>query len=232
MKKKQIVIPLLPLRDIVVFPGMITPLFVGRSKSISALEEVMSKDKLIFLVTQKDAETDDPLPNEIYEIGCIGKVIQLLKLPDGTMKALIEAQDKARILKYNNKGDSYYVVTAELVEKPKIKKTSNIDALIRRLLTRFGAYAKLNRTVPSEALSSMSQINETYQFANSLASYLVLKIEMKQKLLEIPTTQKLLDKILVHIENEIGILEVEKKIKSRVKRQMEKTQREYYLNEQ
>ena len=171
MKNKQTVIPLLPLRDIVVFPGMITPLFVGRSKSISALEEVMSKDKLIFLVTQKDAETDDPLPNEIYEIGCIGKVIQLLKLPDGTMKALIEAQDKARILKYNNKGDSYYVVTAELVEKPKIKKTSNIDALIRRLITRFGAYAKLNRTVPSEALSSMSQINETYQFANSLASY-------------------------------------------------------------
>ena len=139
MKKKQTVIPLLPLRDIVVFPGMITPLFVGRSKSISALEEVMSKDKFIFLVTQKDAETDDPLPNEIYEIGCIGKVIQLLKLPDGTMKALIEAQDKARILKYNNKGDSYYVVKAELVEKPKIKKTSNIDALIRRLLTRFGA---------------------------------------------------------------------------------------------
>ena len=101
MKKKQIVIPLLPLRDIVVFPGMITPLFVGRSKSISALEEVMSKDKMIFLVTQKDAETDDPLPNEIYNIGCIGKDIQLLKLPDGTMKALIEAQDKAKILKYN-----------------------------------------------------------------------------------------------------------------------------------
>ena len=232
MKKKQTVIPLLPLRDIVVFPGMITPLFVGRSKSISALEEVMSKDKLIFLVTQKDAETDDPLPNEIYEIGCIGKVIQLLKLPDGTMKALIEAQDKARILKYNNKGDSYYVVNAELVEKPKIKKTSNIDALIRRLITRFGAYAKLNRTVPSEALSSMSQINETYQFANSLASYLVLKIEMKQKLLEMSSTHKLLDQILVHIENEIGVLEVEKKIKSRVRRQMEKTQREYYLNEQ
>jgi len=232
MKKKQTVIPLLPLRDIVVFPGMITPLFVGRSKSISALEEVMSKDKLIFLVTQKDAETDDPLPNEIYEIGCIGKVIQLLKLPDGTMKALIEAQDKARILKYNNKGDRYYVVNAELVEKPKIKKTSNIDALTRRLLTRFGAYAKLNRTVPSEALSSMSQINETYQFANSLASYLVLKIEMKQKLLEMPSTHKLLDQILVHIENEIGVLEVEKKIKSRVRRQMEKTQREYYLNEQ
>ena len=231
MKKKQIVIPLLPLRDIVVFPGMITPLFVGRSKSISALEEVMSKDKMIFLVTQKDAETDDPLPNEIYEIGCIGKVIQLLKLPDGTMKALIEAQDKARILKYN-KDNNYYSVNAELSEKPKIKKTSNVDAIIRRLLTRFGAYAKLNRTVPSEALSSMSQINETYLFANTLASYLILKIDLKQKLLEIPSTHKLLDQILVHIENEIGVLEVEKKIKSRVRRQMEKTQREYYLNEQ
>ena len=231
MKKKQIVIPLLPLRDIVVFPGMITPLFVGRSKSITALEEVMSKDKMIFLVTQKDAETDDPLPNEIYDIGCIGKVIQLLKLPDGTMKALIEAQDKARVLKYN-KGGNYYSVTAELSEKPKIKKTSNTDALMRRLLARFGAYAKLNRTVPSEALSSMSQINETYQFANTIASYLVLKIDKKQKLLEMSSTQKLLDKILVHIENEIGVLEVEKKIKSRVRRQMEKTQREYYLNEQ
>ena len=231
MKKKQIVIPLLPLRDIVVFPGMITPLFVGRSKSITALEEVMSKDKMIFLVTQKDAETDDPLPNEIYDIGCIGKVIQLLKLPDGTMKALIEAQDKARVLKYN-KGGNYYSVTAELSEKPKIKKTSNMDALMRRLLARFGAYAKLNRTVPSEALSSMSQINETYQFANTIASYLVLKIDKKQKLLEMTSTQKLLDKILVHIENEIGVLEVEKKIKSRVRRQMEKTQREYYLNEQ
>ncbi len=231
MKKKQIVIPLLPLRDIVVFPGMITPLFVGRSKSITALEEVMSKDKMIFLVTQKDAETDDPLPNEIYDIGCIGKVIQLLKLPDGTMKALIEAQDKARVLKYNKDGN-YYSVTAELSEKPKIKKTSNMDALMRRLLARFGAYAKLNRTVPSEALSSMSQINETYQFANTIASYLVLKIDKKQKLLEMSSTQKLLDKILVHIENEIGVLEVEKKIKSRVRRQMEKTQREYYLNEQ
>ena len=231
MKKKKIVIPLLPLRDIVVFPGMITPLFVGRSKSITALEEVMSKDKMIFLVTQKDAETDDPLPNEIYDIGCIGKVIQLLKLPDGTMKALIEAQDKARVLKYNKDGN-YYSVTAELSEKPKIKKTSNMDALMRRLTARFGAYAKLNRTVPSEALSSMSQINETYQFANTIASYLVLKIDKKQKLLEMSSTQKLLDKILVHIENEIGVLEVEKKIKSRVRRQMEKTQREYYLNEQ
>ena len=231
IKNNQIEIPLLPLRDIVVFPGMITPLFVGRSKSISALEEVMGKDKTIFIVTQKGAETDDPLPNEIYNIGCIGKVIQLLKLPDGTIKALIEAQDKARIVKYNKSND-HYSVNIELLNNPNIKKTTKNDALVRRLTTRFGIYAKLNRTVPSEAYSSISQISDTYQFANTLASYIVLKIELKQKLLEIPTTQKLLDKILVYVENEIGILEVEKKIKSRVRQQMEKTQREYYLNEQ
>ena len=215
-----------------VFPGMITPLFVGRSKSISALEEVMSKDKKIFLVTQKNAETDDPLPDEIYTVGCIGKVIQLLKLPDGTIKALIEAQDKAKILKYIKKDDNYYSVNTELIDKKKFKKSTKIDALVRRLLARFGTYARLNRTVPSEALSSLSQLSDIEQYANTLASYLVLKIDLKQKLLEITTTQTLLDKILVYIENEIGVLEVEKKIKSRVRRQMEKTQREYYLNEQ
>ena len=157
LKNNQTVIPLLPLRDIVVFPGMITPLFVGRSKSIAALEEVMSKDKKIFLVTQKNAETDDPLPDEIYTVGCIGKVIQLLKLPDGTIKALIEAQDKAKILKYIKKDNKYYSVNAELIDKKEFKKTPKIDALVRRLLTRFGTYARLNRTVPSEALSSLSQ---------------------------------------------------------------------------
>ena len=231
IKKNQIVIPLLPLRDIVVFPGMITPLFVGRSKSITALEEAMSKDKKIFLVTQKNSETDDPLANEIYTIGCVGKVIQLLKLPDGTMKALIEAHDKAKILEYT-KNDNYYLVKVELENKLNYKKSSKIDALVRRLQTRFGIYVKLNRTVPSESVSSLSQLNDTYQFANTIASYLVLKIDMKQKLLEMTTIQKLLDKTLVYIENEIGILEVEKKIKFRVRRQMEKTQREYYLNEQ
>ena len=232
LKNNQTVIPLLPLRDIVVFPGMITPLFVGRTKSISALEEVMSKDKKIFLVTQKNAETDDPLPDEIYTVGCIGKVIQLLKLPDGTIKALIEAQDKAKILKYIKKDDNYYSVNTELIDKKKFKKSTKIDALVRRLLARFGTYARLNRTVPSEALSSLSQLSDVERYANTLASYLVLKIDLKQKLLEITTTQTLLDKILVYIENEIGVLEVEKKIKSRVRNQMEKTQREYYLNEQ
>ena len=232
LENKKIIIPLLPLRDIVVFPGMITPLFVGRAKSISALEEVMSKDKKVFLVTQKNAETDDPSPNEIYSTGCIGKVIQLLKLPDGTIKALIEAQDKAKILKYIKQDNNYYVINAEIIEKKKTTKTAKNDAMVRRLITRFGVYSKLNRTVPSEALSSITQLSDKDQFANTLASYLVLKIDLKQQLLEMTTTQALLDKILVYIENEIGVLEVEKKIKSRVRRQMEKTQREYYLNEQ
>ena len=231
LKKKHIDIPLLPLRDIVVFPGMITPLFVGRPKSINALEEVMTKDKTIFLVSQKDAETDDPTPKDIYNVGCIGKVIQLLKLADGTIKALIEAQGKAKIVKYI-KDSNYYSVQAELMDKEKIKKSAKKDALVRRLLTRFSSYAKLNRSVPSEAVNSLTQLSDPEQFANTLSSYIVLKISMKQKLLEIDSTQKLLDKLLVHIENEIGILEVEKKIKSRVRRQMEKTQREYYLNEQ
>ncbi len=230
-KKNQVLLPLLPLRDIVVYPGMITPLFVGRSKSIQALEEVMTKDKKIFLVTQKNAEVDDPAPDEIYTIGCIGKVIQMLKLPDGTIKALIEAQDKAKIVKYIQK-NNYYLVNAQILNKQKISKTTKSDALVRRLISRFESYSRLNRTVPSEALSSLSQLNDIEQFANTLASYLILKINVKQKLLEIPTVQKLLNKILVFLENEIGILEVEKKIKSRVKRQMEKTQREYYLNEQ
>jgi len=232
LKNNQTIIPLLPLRDIVVFPGMITPLFVGRSKSISALEEVMTKDKKIFLVTQKNAETDDPLPDEIYTVGCIGKVIQMLKLPDGTIKTLIEAKDKAKILKYIKKDDNYYSVNVELIGKEKFKKSTKIEALVRRLLAKFGTYARLNRTVPSEALSSLSKLSDTEQYANTLASYLVLKIDLKQKLLEITTTQTLLDKILVYVENEIGVLEVEKKIKSRVRRQMEKTQKEYYLNEQ
>ena len=231
LKKKHIDIPLLPLRDIVVFPGMITPLFVGRPKSINALEEVMTKDKTIFLVSQKDAETDDPTPKDIYNIGCIGKVIQLLKLADGTIKALIEAQGKAKIVKYI-KDSNYYSVQAELMDKEKVKKSAKKDALVRRLLTRFSSYAKLNRSVPSEAVNSLTQLSDPEQFANTLSSYIILKISMKQKLLEIDSTQKLLDKLLVHIENEIGILEVEKKIKSRVRRQMEKTQREYYLNEQ
>ena len=231
-KIKSFSIPLLPLRDIVVFPGMITPLFVGRDKSIKALESVMDKDKKIFLVTQKNPQDDSPSTNDIYNTGCVGKVVQLLKLPDGTVKVLIEATEKAEIIKYL-KTDNFFVAEVRIIQnKPQLVKSKHLNALTRRVLSRFEDYSKLNRTLPSDSSVSLNQIKDLEQLVNTISSYLVLKIDDKQKLLCISSVDKLFEKILMHLENEIGVLEVEKKIKSRVKRQMEKTQREYYLNEQ
>ena len=230
-KNNSFSIPLLPLRDIVVFPGMITPLFVGRDKSIKALESVMDINKKIFLVTQKNPQDDSPSTDEIYDTGVIGKIVQLLKLPDGTVKVLIEAIEKAKIVKYI-KSDNYFVVEVKLLKAPKIKKTKQVNALTRRILSRFEDYSRLNHSLPSDSTVALNQSKDLEQIANTISSYLVLKIDDKQKLLCTTGLEKLLDKILIHLENEIGVLEVEKKIKSRVKRQMEKTQREYYLNEQ
>ena len=230
-KNNSFSIPLLPLRDIVVFPGMITPLFVGRDKSIKALESVMDINKKIFLVTQKNPQDDSPSIDEIYDTGVIGKIVQLLKLPDGTVKVLIEAIEKAKIVKYI-KSDNYFVVEVKLLKASKIKKTKQVNALTRRILSRFEDYSRLNHSLPSDSTVALNQSKDLEQIANTISSYLVLKIDDKQKLLCTTGLEKLLDKILIHLENEIGVLEVEKKIKSRVKRQMEKTQREYYLNEQ
>ena len=230
-KNNSFSIPLLPLRDIVVFPGMITPLFVGRDKSIKALESVMDINKKIFLVTQKNPQDDSPSTDEIYDTGVIGKIVQLLKLPDGTVKVLIEAIEKAKIVKYI-KSDNYFVVEVKLLKASKIKKTKQVNALTRRILSRFEDYSRLNHSLPSDSTVALNQSKDLEQIANTISSYLVLKIDDKQKLLCTTGLEKLLDKILIHLENEIGVLEVEKKIKSRVKRQMEKTQREYYLNEQ
>ena len=230
-KNNSFSIPLLPLRDIVVFPGMITPLFVGRDKSIKALESVMDINKKIFLVTQKNPQDDSPSTDEIYDTGVIGKIVQLLKLPDGTLKVLIEAIEKAKIVKYI-KSDNYFVVEVKLLKASKIKKTKQVNALTRRILSRFEDYSRLNHSLPSDSTVALNQSKDLEQIANTISSYLILKIDDKQKLLCTTGLEKLLDKILIHLENEIGVLEVEKKIKSRVKRQMEKTQREYYLNEQ
>ena len=230
-KNNSFSIPLLPLRDIVVFPGMITPLFVGRDKSIKALESVMDINKKIFLVTQKNPQDDSPSTDEIYDTGVIGKIVQLLKLPDGTVKVLIEAIEKAKIVKYI-KSDNYFVVEVKLLKASKIKKTKQVNALTRRILSRFEDYSRLNHSLPSDSTVALNQSKDLEQIANTISSYLVLKIDDKQKLLCTIGLEKLLNKILIHLENEIGVLEVEKKIKSRVKRQMEKTQREYYLNEQ
>jgi len=222
--------PVLPLRDIVVFPHMIVPLFVGREKSVRALEDVMKDDKQILLVTQKNASQDDPTPEDIYTVGTVGTVLQLLKLPDQTVKVLVEGGNRARILKYAD-NPSFFQAWAEPVgEKP--GENSEVEALTRAVIGQFEQYIKLNRKIPPEVLVSINQIEDPAKLADTVASHLALKISEKQELLETETVNQRLERIFGFMESEIGVLQVEKRIRSRVKRQMEKTQREYYLNEQ
>jgi ATP-dependent Lon protease len=222
--------PVLPLRDIVVFPHMIVPLFVGREKSVRALEDVMKDDKQILLVTQKNAAQDDPAPTDIYAVGTIGTVLQLLKLPDGTVKVLVEGGQRARIARFAD-NDAFFQAHAEIIAE-KVGDQQEIEALARTAVAQFEQYIKLNKKIPPEVLVSINQIDDPAKLADTLASHLALKIPEKQELLEIETVSGRLEKIFSHMESEIGVLQVEKRIRSRVKRQMEKTQREYYLNEQ
>jgi len=222
--------PVLPLRDIVVFPHMIVPLFVGREKSVRALEDVMKDDKQILLVTQKNATQDDPAPADIYSVGTIGTVLQLLKLPDGTVKVLVEGSQRARIVRFAE-NEAFFQAQAEIISE-KVGDQQEIEALARTAVAQFEQYIKLNKKIPPEVLVSINQIDEPAKLADTLASHLALKIPEKQELLEIETVSGRLEKIFSHMESEIGVLQVEKRIRSRVKRQMEKTQREYYLNEQ
>jgi len=222
--------PVLPLRDIVVFPYMIVPLFVGREKSINALEEVMRDDKQILLVSQKNAADDDPTTDDIYDVGTIASVLQLLKLPDGTVKVLVEGGQRARILRYLD-NDSHYEAEAELIEDED-GGDEEMEALSRTAINQFESYVKLNKKVPPEVLGSVSQIEGYSRLADTISSHLAVKIAEKQELLEIPSITARLERVYAMMESEIGVLQVEKKIRSRVKRQMEKTQREYYLNEQ
>ncbi len=222
--------PVLPLRDIVVFPHMIVPLFVGREKSVRALEDVMKDDKQILLVTQKNAAQDDPAPADIYMVGTIGTVLQLLKLPDGTVKVLVEGGQRARIQRFAE-NEAFFQAHAEVIAE-KVGDQQEIEALARTAVAQFEQYIKLNKKIPPEVLVSINQIDDPAKLADTLASHLALKIAEKQELLEIETVSGRLEKIFAHMESEIGVLQVEKRIRSRVKRQMEKTQREYYLNEQ
>ncbi len=222
--------PVLPLRDIVVFPHMIVPLFVGREKSVRALEDVMKDDKQILLVTQKDAAQNDPTPADIYTVGTVGTVLQLLKLPDGTVKVLVEGGQRARIVRFTE-NDAFFQAEAEIIAD-KVGDQQEIEALARTAVSQFEQYIKLNKKIPPEVLVSINQIDDPSKLADTLASHLALKIPEKQDLLEIETVPGRLEKIFAHMESEIGVLQVEKRIRSRVKRQMEKTQREYYLNEQ
>ncbi len=222
--------PVLPLRDIVVFPHMIVPLFVGREKSVRALEDVMKDDKQILLVTQKNAAQDDPSTSDIYTIGTIGTVLQLLKLPDGTVKVLVEGGQRARILRFAE-NEAFFQAHAEVIAE-KSTGNSEIEALGRTVVTQFEQYIKLNKKIPPEVLVSINQIEDPGKLADTVASHLTLKIPEKQELLETETVSERLEKVFGYMEGEIGVLQVEKRIRNRVKRQMEKTQREYYLNEQ
>ena len=222
--------PVLPLRDIVVFPQMIVPLFVGRDKSVRALEDVMKDDKQILLVTQKDAAEDDPAPEGIYEVGTIGTVLQLLKLPDGTVKVLVEGGQRARIACFVDNQDFFQAEAVPFEEKAGEETES--EALCRAVVTQFEQYIKLNKKIPAEVLISINQIEEAHKLADNIAQHLTLKISDKQEILEINSVTDRLERIFGIMEGEINVLQVEKRIRNRVKRQMEKTQREYHLNEQ
>jgi ATP-dependent Lon protease len=222
--------PVLPLRDIVVFPHMIVPLFVGREKSVRALEDVMKEDKQILLVTQRNAAQDDPGPADMYGVGTVGTVLQLLKLPDGTVKVLVEGGMRAKIDEFSEIDPFFVARAGEMGESDKDGK--EVEALARSVITQFEQYIKLNKKIPPEVLVSVNQIEDPSKLADTVASHLTLKISDKQELLEIASVTARLEKVFSFMEGEIGVLQVEKRIRSRVKRQMEKTQREYYLNEQ
>ncbi len=222
--------PVLPLRDIVVFPYMIVPLFVGREKSISALEEVMRHDKQILLVAQKNASDDDPSPEGIYSVGTLASVLQLLKLPDGTVKVLVEGTARARILRYTPNAAHFEAEVERVVEEAGSEE--EIEAMARSAVSQFESYVKLNKKISPEVLATVTQIDDYSKLGDTIASHLAIKIADKQDILEITTVSSRLEKVYTLMESEISVLQVEKKIRSRVKRQMEKTQREYYLNEQ
>ena len=227
---KTATFPVLPLRDIVVFPHMIVPLFVGRDKSVKALEDVMQDDKQILLVAQKNAGQDDPAIDDIYDVGTIGTVLQLLKLPDGTVKVLVEGSQRAKIVRYTDK-EEFFQAEAELIEEAP-DEDKDVEALSRSVISQFEQYIKLNKKIPPEVLVSLNQIEEPSKLSDTIASHLALKISEKQELLELMSPGERLERAYSFMESEIGVLQVEKRIRNRVKRQMEKTQREYYLNEQ
>ena len=223
-------LPVLPLRDIVVFPHMIVPLFVGREKSVRALEAVMKDDKQILLVAQKNAAQDDPGADDLYQVGTVSTVLQLLKLPDGTVKVLVEGGRRAKIAAFKETAN-YFEAFAEPVEEVTVEPRE-AEALARTVVSQFEQYIKLNKKIAPEVLVSINQIEEPAKLADTVASHLGLKIPEKQELLETPSVTARLERVFAHMEGEIGVLQVEKRIRNRVKRQMEKTQREYYLNEQ
>ena len=232
-EKSQTIVslPLLPLRDVVVSPFMVIPLFVGRTKSINALEMAMETDKNVLLVAQKQASEDDPRPEDLYKVGCMANILQMLKLPDGTVKVLVEGISRAVIQKIQGEDGDYFVADAEVVEEDD-EVTPEIEALRRSLIDGFEQYVKLNKKIPPEITTSLTAIEEVSRLADTVAAHLPLRLEKKQQVLELFDITQRMEALLADMESELDILQVERRIRGRVKRQMEKSQREYYLNEQ
>ncbi len=219
LNPEQIQLPLLPLRDVVVFPHMVIPLFVGRPKSIKALEAAMDQGKSIMLAAQKAAAKDEPSADDIYEIGCVANILQMLKLPDGTVKVLVEGAQRARIHKIHD-SDSHF--TADLTPVAAVEEDdSEVEAMRRAIVQQFDQYVKLNKKIPPEILASLSGIDDAGRLADTIAAHLPLKLEQKQVILEIFSVAKRLEHLLGQLEGELDILQVEKRIRGRVKRQME-----------
>ena len=223
-------LPLLPLRDVVVFPHMVIPLFVGRPKSIKALEAAMEGGKSIMLVAQKNAAKDEPSADDIYSIGCIASILQMLKLPDGTVKVLVEGAQRAHIHAIHEEATHFSCELTPVAAE--VTQGAELEALRRAIVSQFDQYVKLNKKIPAEILTSIAGIDEAGRLADTIAAHLPLKLEQKQKILEMFSLSERLESLLAQLETEIDILQVEKRIRGRVKRQMEKSQREYYLNEQ
>ena len=230
LPSEPIQLPLLPLRDVVVFPHMVIPLFVGRPKSIKALEAAMESGKSVLLVAQKTAAKDEPAVEDLYTVGCIAKILQMLKLPDGTVKVLVEGTQRADVANVEDSLEFFMCeATPQAIASSEVPE---IEALRRAVVSQFDQYVKLNKKIPQEILATLQGIDDAGRLADTICSHLPIKLDQKQRLLELPTVVERLEAILAHLESEIDILQVEKRIRGRVKRQMEKSQREYYLNEQ
>ncbi|MCX7109812.1 MAG: endopeptidase La [Proteobacteria bacterium] len=224
-------VPVLPLRDVVVYPHMVIPLFVGRDKSIQALESAMRENKQIMLVAQKDAENDDPGFQDLFEVGTLSNILQLLKLPDGTVKVLVEGSQRCKVEKYRIVGKHYVAIVSPLIDQLDLND-QEIEVLSRTAVNAFDQYVKLNKRIPPEVLNSLSGIDDSSRLADTIAAHMTIKIEEKQAILEMDDIAGRLEKLMTLMESEVDMLEMEKRIRGRVKQQMEKNQREYYLNEQ
>src|SRR5574343_961330 len=234
LPSEPVTLPMLPLRDVVVFPHMVIPLFVGRPKSIKALEAAMENERRIMLVAQKTAAKDEPSADDMFDMGCVATILQMLKLPDGTVKVLVEGVQRSKVVGIEDTESHFHAVVEPLdpASESGPDDTSELEALRRAVMQQFDQYVKLNKKIPSEILTSIAAIDDPGRLADTIAAHLPLKLESKQQVLDLSDVQARLENLLDQIEREVDILQVEKRIRGRVKRQMEKSQREYYLNEQ